>query len=940
MRKRKNTGKLLSILLCLMMVLGMLPTTALADEPEARSTGIPFQVKSTDESGNPLAGILLQLIPVPKEGEEAQLAIAKVTTDSDGIATFHKTSPSDPAEAPQDIPPGKYMVWQDLVSFTGNNVNYMPDMSYHNVTVTNAAGGSEPILIIVNPSIVYDLTIPVEKLIQVDGKMSFQTEFEFQLCLVTPNAQDETPVIGEVLDFQYIQTDKDGKSEDLTFSFLKSKLPRGGTLALREANRNEPGWTYSEELYIINSAAINALTPDGVPTPLDENGRYHENYGNIHISKMPDDGNTAPVEVEKATFSNTYTSVPLELPITKIVEKGGNAAPGRETFIFELLRDTGDEDSNGVHIYQLLDTAEITTNGAGSTGSTLELYIPKSINDNPDGFSQNDIYLREQKGSANGWEYSEELYHVNRSGTEGNYAYSFDRKVNHEIEPGDTNLEKATFTNIYTGYEIPFTKTVKLGGNTAPGRETFELELVQTNVGFPEDYVDVYTASVLTNGKGDFEGKLVISGPERKVSNLLSEGFFVREKNSDAANWTYDETVWYIAYKPISPAPDGGIIVGPLPPSNISPNITPDETEPEYGFVVYPAVREETPNGIHYRHQGEPVAKMTFTNTYTRSTSGGGGGGSTGAAITANKTDAQGKALAGATFVLEDSRGREAYQATSNTSGTVRFTDVSSGTYTLLEKEAPEGYVLSNETYTLTVSGSRVTMNGKAYSPVTFINRKAAELNRTDHFAFLVGYTDGTFGPERNMTRAEVTTMFARLLTEQIEADKTYSNTFSDVPKGYWAANYIGYMQQFGVITGYSDGSFRPDAPVTRAEFAAIASRFEKLTEGSKSFTDVPDTYWAARYINFAATRGWVTGYSDGTFKPENTITRAEVAAVTCRLLERSADQNYIRSHLNELRTFSDMTESHWAYWYAMEAANGHDYTKSGGSENWNRTYR
>ena len=940
MRKRKNTGRLLSILLCLVMVLGMLSTTALADEPEARSTGIPFHVKSTDESGKPLVGIKIKLFPVPEEGEDPQPAIAEATTDSNGIATFERTTPSDPAEDPQTIPPGQYTVWQDHFSFTGDNVNYMPDMSYHNVTVTNAAGGSEPILIIVNPSIVYDLTIPVEKLIQVDGKMSFQTEFEFQLCLVTPNAQDETPVIGEVLDFQYIQTDKDGKSEDLTFSFLKSKLPRGGTLALREANRNEPGWTYSEELYIINSAAINALTPDGVPTPLDENGRYHENYGNIHISKLPDDGNTEPVEVEKATFTNTYTSVPLELPITKIVEKGGNAAPGRETFIFELLRDTGNEDSNGVHIYQLLDTAEITTNGAGSTGSTLELYIPKSINDNPDGFSLNPIYLCERAGGDTGWTYSDALYQVMRSTTnEGAYVYTFERKVN-QPEPGDMGLEKATFTNIYTGYEIPFTKTVKLGGNAAPGQETFELELVQTGVGSPEDYADVCTASVLTNGKGDFEGKLIISGPERKVSNLLSEGFFVREKNSDAANWTYDETVWYIAYKPISPDPDGGITVGPILPPNISPNITSDETEPEYGFVIYPTVREKTPNGIYYQHKEEPVAKMTFTNTYTRSTSGGGGGGSTGATVTAKKTDAQGKALAGATFVLEDSRGREAYQATSNTSGTVRFTDVSSGTYTLLEKKAPEGYVLSNETYTLTVSGSRVTMNGKAYSPVTFVNRKAAELNRTDHFAFLVGYTDGTFGPERNMTRAEVTTMFARLLTEQIEADKTYSNTFSDVPKGYWAANYIGYMQQFGIITGYSDGSFRPDAPVTRAEFAAIASRFEKLTEGSKSFTDVPDTYWAARYINFAATRGWVTGYSDGTFKPENTITRAEVAAVTCRLLERSADQNYIRSHLNELRTFSDMTESHWAYWYAMEAANGHDYTKSGGSENWSRTYR
>ena len=937
MRKRKNTGRLLSILLCLVMVLGMLSTTALADEPEARSTGIPFHVKSTDESGKPLVGIKIKLFPVPEEGEDPQPAIAEATTDSNGIATFDRTTPSDPAEDPQTIPPGQYTVWQDHFSFTGDNVNYMPDMSYHNVTVTNAAGGSEPILIIVNPSIVYDLTIPVEKLIRVEGKMSFHTEFEFQLCLVTPDEEDGPPVIGKALDSQCIQTDKNGKSEALTFSFLKSELPRGGTLALREENRLEPGWTYSDELYIINSAAINDLTPDGTSSQLDKNGRYHENYGEIHILKLPDD-DTAPVEVEKATFTNTYKSVPLELPITKIVEKGGNAAPGRETFIFELLRDTGDEDSNGVHIYQLLDTAEITTNGAGSTGSTLELYIPKSINDNPDGFSQNDIYLREQKGSANGWEYSEELYHVNRSGTEGNYAYSFDREVNHDPEPGDTNLEKATFTNIYTGYEIPFTKTVKLGGNAAPGRETFELEIFDVGVRSMEEQAkDLYTATVTTNGAGVYESALVISGPSDQVRELVCEGFYVREKNAGTANWSYSDEVWFVSREQVPSVPGDGTVILP---DGFPGNITPTNPEREYTLVIYPTTAEPGDNGIHYTPKENSVEKMTFTNTYTRSTSGGGGGGSTGATVTAKKTDAQGKALAGATFVLEDSRGREAYQATSNTSGTVRFTDVSSGTYTLLEKKAPEGYVLSNETYTLTVSGSRVTMNGKAYSPVTFVNRKAAELNRTDHFAFLVGYTDGTFGPERNMTRAEVTTMFARLLTEQIEADKTYSNTFSDVPKGYWAANYIGYMQQFGIITGYSDGSFHPDAPVTRAEFAAIASRFEKLTEGSKSFTDVPDTYWAARYINFAATRGWVTGYSDGTFKPENTITRAEVAAVTCRLLERSADQSYIRSHLKELRTFSDMTESHWAYWYAMEAANGHDYTKSGGSENWNRTYR
>ena len=644
-------------------------------------------------------------------------------------------------------------------------------------------------------------------------------------------------------------------------------------------------------------------------------------------------------KVPGSSDTNTYekADIKVEIPITKTVEQGGNIAPGEASFTFELLKG-GNEDSEENPIYQVLDTAEITTNGAGTTEHSLKFKVPGEL-DGAEGFAQNYIYLCERADNAAGWTYSDALYRVNRNlQDDQTYTCSFDRV---DGENAGNYLEKATFTNTYNGtrYDLSFTKTVKLGGSAAPGRETFELEIVNVVNSNLTNYGNLYTAAVTTNGAGVYESALVISGPADQVRELLSEGFFVREKDSGAANWTYDETVWYIVYKQISPNPDSEIIVGPILPPNIPPNVTPEETEPEYGFVVYPAVQEVTPNGIYYRHEDEAVEKMTFTNTYTRSTSGGGGG-STGAAITANKTDAQGKALAGATFVLEDSRGREAYQATSNTSGTVRFTDVSSGTYTLLEKKAPEGYVLSNETYTLTVSGSRVTMNGKAYSPVTFVNCKAAELNRTDHFAFLVGYTDGTFGPERNMTRAEVTTMFARLLTEQIEADKTYSNTFSDVPKGYWAANYIGYMQQFGIITGYSDGSFRPDAPVTRAEFAAIASRFEKLTEGSKSFTDVPDTYWAARYINFAATRGWVTGYSDGTFKPENPITRAEVAAVTCRLLERSADQSYIRSHLKELRTFSDMTESHWAYWYAMEAANGHDYTKSGSSENWSRTYR
>ena len=657
--------------------------------------------------------------------------------------------------------------------------------------------------------------------------------------------------------------------------------------------------------------------------------------------------------VPGSSDTNTYekADIKVEISVVKHVQQTGTETPPAETFEFEV-EDTARDEKHPLSYYGIgVEELKLSTNGVGDVEKTFSFNVPWT-NDYADyhwdavpksgtntvAWYSKTFLLREKNDGKPGWNYSNKEYALT-------FWYDIEdstMQLNIHDPGNDAYYPKAEFTNTYNGtrYELPFTKTVKLGGNTAPGRETFELEIFNVGNRNLTNYGNLYTAAVTTNGAGDYDGRLFISGPADQVEALVCEGFYVREKNAGGANWTYDDAVWHILPKRTDTEGSYIIVDTDAPLVNNLPADTQPETDAnEHRLVIHATTWEESDNGGRYADSEALADKMTFTNTYTRSTSGGGGG-STGAAITANKTDAQGKALAGATFVLEDSRGREAYQATSNTSGTVRFTDVSSGTYTLLEKKAPEGYVLSNETYTLTVSGSRVTMNGKAYSPVTFVNRKAAELNRTDHFAFLVGYTDGTFGPERNMTRAEVTTMFARLLTEQIEADKTYSSTFNDVPKGYWAANYIGYMQQLGIITGYSDGSFRPDAPVTRAEFATIASRFEKLTEGSKSFADVPDTYWAARYINFAATRGWVTGYSDGTFKPENPITRAEVAAVTCRLLERSADQNYIRSHFNELRTFSDMTESHWAYWYAMEAANGHDYTKSGGSENWNRTYR
>ena len=656
-------------------------------------------------------------------------------------------------------------------------------------------------------------------------------------------------------------------------------------------------------------------------------------------------------KVPGSSDTNTYekADIKVEISVVKHVQQTGTETPPAETFEFEV-EDTARDEKHPLSYYGIgVEKLKLSTTGAGDVEKTFSFKVswtndytayhwdavPKSGTDTVAWYSKT-FLLREKNDGKPGWNYSNEEYALT-------FWYDIEygsMDLNIHVPGNDVYYRKAEFTNTYTysetRYELPFTKTVKLGGSAAPGRETFELEIFDVGVGSMEEHAkELYTAAVTTNGAGDYDGKLVISGPADQVRDLVCEGFYVREKNAGGANWTYDDAVWHIL-----PDRTGYIVDVDAPLVNNPPADTQPETDAnEYRLVIHATKREESENGVYYVDSEAPADKMTFINTYTRS-SGGGGGGSSSASITVNKTDALGKPLAGASFVLKDSRGREAYQATSNASGIVRFTKVDSGTYTLLEKAAPEGYVTSDKTYELTVSGSRVTMDGKTYSPVTFVNRRAAELNRRDHYAFLVGYADGTFGPERNMTRAEVTTMFARLLTEQIEADKTYSSTFNDVAKDCWAANYIGYMQQFGIVTGYEDGSFRPDAPVTRAEFAAIASRFEKLTQGSASFTDVPDTHWAVRYINFAATRGWVTGYEDGSFKPEHSITRAEVAAVTCRLLERSADQTYIRSHIGELRTFADVTENHWAYWYAMEAANGHDYTKSGGSENWSRTHR
>ena len=212
-------------------------------------------------------------------------------------------------------------------------------------------------------------------------------------------------------------------------------------------------------------------------------------------------------------------------------------------------------------------------------------------------------------------------------------------------------------------------------------------------------------------------------------------------------------------------------------------------------------------------------------------------------------------------------------------------------------------------------------------------------LNKKDHKAYMFGYPDTNFLPERNMTREEATAMFARLLKDYPRERRNYTIPFNDVAESDWSQQAIGFMLEKGMIKGYEDGSLRPKAAISRAEFAAMAARFDKLVAGTGNpFNDVPDTHWAVASIDSAAAKGWVTGYPDGSFKPERKITRAEVVNITNKMLDRFADKDFVRSHLAEMIQFKDLTEADWAYFPIMEATNGHDYTrKAAQEENWIR---
>ena len=265
----------------------------------------------------------------------------------------------------------------------------------------------------------------------------------------------------------------------------------------------------------------------------------------------------------------------------------------------------------------------------------------------------------------------------------------------------------------------------------------------------------------------------------------------------------------------------------------------------------------------------------------------------------------------------------------------------SSGTKVTLDKTPTrESYTFtgwySDKELTTKISSIKMTSNKTVYAGWEATGVPSM-LNGDDHYAYVVGYSDGTVRPNANISRAEVATIFFRLLKEEVrDGNLTAENTFTDVTDGQWHNKAISTMAKLGIVKGRRADRFDPDASITRAEFAAICARFNtKPVENSGSFSDISG-HWAENEIERAAAFGWISGYPDGTFRPDARITRAEamtmINRVLCRMPQGESDL------LDSMVRWPDNKPSDWQYLAVQEATNSHDFNRQGEvGESWTK---
>ncbi len=318
------------------------------------------------------------------------------------------------------------------------------------------------------------------------------------------------------------------------------------------------------------------------------------------------------------------------------------------------------------------------------------------------------------------------------------------------------------------------------------------------------------------------------------------------------------------------------------------------------------------------------------------SSGGGGGGGSSSGVLTPSAT------------VTDDT----------NQELTVEEEKSKTGDYTITLPESEN--LEDGKEYTVTLPGKKegvkVTLKDKFGNEVSGITDKGGKVvlkykktaiepteptDTVEHSAYIYGDDYGLFRPDNMMTRAEAATIFAQNISQRLDEDISDNNSqFADVLPGTWYNKYIAYLEGYDIITGYEDGLFYPETPITRTEFVTMCKKYYELYDTVEEFNenifpDVPDTHWGVAYIKDSVGMGWISGYEDGTFKPDNFITRSEVVAIINRVLGRSTDREYINSNIEAVAQFTDVPTTHWAYYDILEACNSHTCSNESTGEVW-----
>ncbi len=602
-----------------------------------------------------------------------------------------------------------------------------------------------------------------------------------------------------------------------------------------------------------------------------------------------------PAAAITSSAASAYYRI-IEFPILKHVESVSEAEPGEQVFEFEIIS------TNAQPEFDVIENT-VTTNGTGYFEGKLSLglYSEDAFYNLMEGFTVREKPLDNPDWSCDTSEFFCMTY-LEEVTVDGETKQIPDISIyNLSIgeEPNWNNPGRGRkdmyFTNYYLGdgtdngyyfiLDVPIRKFVESVNGQDPGEHTFTIEIVSAN--YADSQYTILDNTVTSTGVGGyFEGHLTLGIPSENEFWNLSEGFTIREKDTGDQYWTFDTTEY---------------IIEPYV-QNI------DIEHHHFELQTFAIYNQTLGQEMDYQYHRSTYDAVYFTNTYDAPQK----------EFVTLTYDPNGGTVQnpvhtykpGSTAILDEPAFREGYTFT--------------GWY-----DEPQGGTLLT---TVLMDTDRTVYAGWEKTAVPPM------LNGSDHSAYVKGYPDGTVKPSKNITRAEVTMIFYRLLKEDVRnAYHTTTNGFTDVKSSDWFNEAVSTMANLGIIKGRTSTTFAPNEPITRAEYATICARFDDTVVSELSmFTDISD-HWAKSYIMKAAALGWIRGYTDGTFRPNQQITRAESITLTNRVLQRlPQNPSDLLSGMIFFPDNADITK--WYYLPIQEATNSHDYmNESDGREVWTK---